>query len=83
MANEYPEHEKLKALGGANQAVGDFIGWLGEHNMLIAEYRRHEIVPVLRSRDDLLAEHFGIDRHKLDQEKRQMIDVLRKAGESK
>lgn len=36
----YPEHEKLKALQGKNDVVGDFINWLYENNWQIA--RRHE-----------------------------------------
>ena len=79
MADKYPEHEKLKALGGANQIVGDFIGWLSEQGIELCERtrRRDELVPCGKSRDDLLAEFFDIDTEKLEDEKRQMLDELR------
>lgn len=82
---DYPEHEKLKALGGANQIVGDFIGWLGEQDIELCERaggrgsRRDEFVPCGRSRDDLLAAFFDIDRDKLEAEKQAMLAKLRAA----
>lgn len=80
MSTDYPEHDKLKALGGANQTVGDFIEWLGERDMMIAEYANgSELMPVRRSRDDLLAEFFNIDRSVLEAEKRAMLDKFRAA----
>lgn len=82
MADRYPEHEKLKALGGANQTVGDFIEWLGEQGWEIA--RPHErmdmLIPIMKSRDDLLAEFFEIDRNKLEAEKRAMLDSIGNQG---
>jgi hypothetical protein len=35
---DYPEHEKLRALDGKNDVVGDFIEWLREHGYVIARY---------------------------------------------
>ncbi len=32
---DYPQHDKLTALAGANQVVGDFIEWLGQNGMAI------------------------------------------------
>lgn len=78
MASEYPEHEKLKSLNGVNQTVGDFIEWLGERDLIIAEYGNGtELMPASKSRDSLLAEFFEIDRQKLEREKRQMLDAIR------
>jgi hypothetical protein len=37
----YPEHEKMRALGGAIQVVGDFLAWLGEHDFEIAARHEH------------------------------------------
>jgi len=78
--SEYPEHEKLKSLGGANQIVGDFIGRLGEQDLVIAEWANgSELMPIRRSLNDLLADHFKIDQNKLEAEKRAMIEKLRAA----
>jgi hypothetical protein len=83
--SRYPEHEKLKALNGANQIVGDFIGWLSAQGIVLASYGKgsydDELFPTHKSRDDLLAEHFGIDRNVLEQEKRAMLGEMRKMND--
>lgn len=38
----YPEHEKLKALKGKNDTVGDFIEWLNANGYSICEKREPE-----------------------------------------
>jgi len=35
----YPEHEKLRALEGKNDVVGEFLEWLGQQGYLIAKER--------------------------------------------
>ena len=35
---ETPEHDKLKALAGQNQIVGDFIQWISEKNLTIVDH---------------------------------------------
>lgn len=69
-----PEHQKLKDLNGANQIVGDFIEWLSDNGMVIAQYEGSRLWPVTKSRDTLIAEHFGIDPKRLDTEKQQVLD---------
>jgi hypothetical protein len=83
MAEQYPEHEKLKGLGGANQIVGDFIEWLAERRIELAEWNPSGTycMPIHRSRDDLLAEFFEIDRDKLEAEKRAMLASLREPAD--
>lgn len=80
MDPQYPEHEKLKDLGGANQIVGDFIEWLHENGMWIAQYaaRSDQLIVSTKNRDELIAEHFGIDRKRLENEKQAMLDFLRR-----
>lgn len=79
MATEYPEHEKLKALGGANQIVGDFIGWLDENGYEIGcrDSKYDHLEWCGKSRDELIAAHFEIDRNKLEDEKRAMLASIR------
>jgi hypothetical protein len=76
---DYPEHEKLKALGGDNQVVGDFIEWLGENGYEIARWNDSGTycLPCNEGRDALLAKHFEIDLNKLDDEKRAMLGAIR------
>lgn len=78
---KYPEHEKLKDLNGANQVVGDFIEWLHGEGLVIAEWANgSELMPARRHRDELIADHFAIDRAKLEAEKRAMLDSIRAAN---
>src|SRR6266516_6765252 len=114
----YPEHEKLKAVKDASQAIGEFIEWLGENGYHICERQDtdgpvEKVINVPRSdskRSDrlgesfcrlleavadnaciywpttkrlpnaLLAEYFGINERKLDDEKRAMLDEFRVAS---
>ncbi len=78
---EYPEHEKLKALGGKNQTVGDFIMWLGENGMVIAEEEGDgELWPARKNINELIGAFFDIDQNKLEAEKQQMLEALRKGA---
>lgn len=79
---DYPEHEKLKALGGDNQTVGNFIEWLSEQGYEICRWNVAGTfcIPANISRDDLRAAHFEIDRNRLEDEKRQMLDAMRAAA---
>ena len=81
---DYPEHEKLKALNGANETVGDFITWLRESGMEICDHDEHwdgdlTYNPVFKPIEKLIAEFFDIDQAALESEKRQMLDEMRAA----
>lgn len=80
---DYPEHEKLKDLNGANQVVGNFINWLGENGYEIAKWHPHrdELVPANRSIEKWIAEHFEIDAVKLENEKLAILDAIRTAND--
>lgn len=85
----YPEHEKLKALGGANQIVGNFLESLSELGLELCEWVPNssinggEYFATTKSRDQILAEHFGIDREKLEAEKEEMLEDHRRFLEEK
>lgn len=69
---KYPEHEKLKAVADKTQFVHDFLSWCEVQGIFLEKddrYQRH---------DDLLYKFTGIDRWKIEDEKRAMIDGLRK-----
>lgn len=77
---ELPEHDKIKALNGANQTVGDFIEWLGTQRMEIAVHdpRYDCLVPCLKSRDALIASFFDINPVRLEAEKVAILEEFRK-----
>lgn len=54
----------------------------GEHctekGRKVCGFRQDELYPILGNINSLLAEHFGIDLNKLDDEKRAMLEELRR-----
>lgn len=77
-----PEHEKLAKVKDKTQACGEFIEWLAGKGIRLAAYSTESggYHPISKSIQDLLAEHFGIDRKKLEKEKDQMLDEIRRAN---
>lgn len=80
----YPEHDKMAAIKELSQAVYDFIEWLPSQDCMIGQMVQYEdrdepvFVPYYGSIKELIAKHFGIDLDKIEQEKRVMLDALRK-----
>lgn len=74
---KYPEHEKLKALGGKNQAVGEFVMFLAEKGIGLAKYRGDQLQLFTGRIQALIAEFFEIDEAKLEAEKQAMLDEQR------
>ena len=72
----FPEHEKLKSLRGENQICGEFIEWIGQRGYRITPINRN-VRPFCIRR--ALAEFFDIDEDKLEEEKRAMLDNLRRS----
>lgn len=80
----YPEHEKMKAIQPKSQAIGDFLTWLGERGIWLAEFETPErLVPYHFSTQELLARYFEIDRAKIGKEKDAMLEEMRKMNEPK
>lgn len=84
----YPEHERLRALDGANDTVGEFIEWLSEQGYVIAEYgtgqpdddrSEHRLWPVQRGIESWLAQYFNINPAKISAEKDAMLRAMREA----
>lgn len=85
--SDYPEHDKLLAVKDQTQAIGEFIEWVrAAHGAELMVYFEgdHEgwySIFARRSLEKLLAEWSGIDLKKIDEEKRAMLEVLRKLNE--
>ena len=82
MSGEYPECEKLTAVAPQSQAIGEFlVEFLPDKGIALCELdedsgRWH---PAHRSVNDLLAEFFGIDMDRVEQERRQILrDMARR-----
>lgn len=80
MKKEYPEHEKMSTIVDKSQSIGEFIEWLNDtKNYKICEKTGDFVryYPIRKSVECLLAEFFGIDLGKIEQEKREMLEDIR------
>ena len=79
---KYPVHEKLHKIKDQSQAVHEFLNWCSEsgRDIHLAEWVNDGswMLPTQRDLKTLLAEFFGIDLRALEDEKRQMLEDLRK-----
>ena len=84
--NKYPEHEKLTKVKDQSQTIGGFLESMGEQGLVLAEYvaadeySEARLVPVNKSINNILAQHFGIDLEKLEKEKLAMLDQIRESN---
>ena len=86
----YPEHEKLKSVQEKSQAIGEFMEWLRyTKKYTIAKWYKSQwdaddeeetdrLMPEFPSIEKLLAEYYGIDLNKIEEEKRAMLDEIRR-----
>jgi len=87
-SQKYPEHEKLSNVRELSQQLGGFIEWLGtdkkwKFGRYLAEEESDygEFVPVIGINiNSLLAEFYGIDLVKLEEEKCQMLSEIREVN---
>lgn len=80
----YPEHEKLQTVKHLSQAQGELLEWLEEKGWAICEYvtgRCEGYHPIRKSTEQILAELHEIDLKKIEQEKRSMLEEMRKAND--
>jgi len=77
--NTYPEHDKLRAVSNKSQSIGEFLDWArNEHGWELCRMEPYgDYTPIYKSINDILAEYFEIDRTKLDDEKRAMLEELK------
>ena len=76
---EYPEHEKLAKIKDESQSIGEFLSWLRQDRWICElDEVKDQFYPTRESIESLLAEYFGINQDKLEQEKRQILAELRK-----
>ena len=79
----YPEHAKLEAVRERSQVIGEF---LDGTPFVLAEYREvdghrePQLMPVNKSIEQVLAEHFDIDLNRIEAEKRAMLENMRTMG---
>lgn len=88
MAPPFPEHDKLHNLTARSTGASDFYVWLKTQGYWLVRQAGGEgagagAVPVTASLEDLLAGWLGIDQTRLEEEKRQIQDILRHQREAR
>ena len=81
-----PEHDKLKAVidSGERDAVQRFLDWLYDekkyrvtHLVQLGAWGDEDLIPIKETREELMAEFFGVDLQKLSQEKQALLGAIR------
>lgn len=69
-----PELDKMHEVHDRSQTIGEFLDTSG---YVLAEYDKYdELVPTSKSIEQILAEHFGIDLNKVEQERRTLLAYI-------
>lgn len=76
---EYPEHEKLDTAEA--EGVTHFIEWLQDNDYMISKLFDGRLHPGPQP-SELIVEHFGIDKQKLEAERTHMLEELRKLDDA-
>jgi hypothetical protein len=77
----YPEHEKMSTIVDKSQAIGEFLEWIRESKkftVCVWNPWNGQFSPIRTSIDKLLAEYFEIDLSKIEQEKQNMLEEIRR-----
>jgi len=69
--------DKLRAVQGLSQTIGDFLDWLSERGIVLCRPERHHYCPIPETAEQLLAQYFQIDLNKVEAEKRVILEKLR------
>ena len=77
---EYPNCEILRSRGPSRRAIHSFLEWLqDEKRVNLGMYDEDgRMWPLQGSVDNLLMEYFGIDTTELENERRAMLDEMRR-----
>jgi hypothetical protein len=88
-----PELDKMLVVRDDSQKIGEFLGWLSEQSIVLAEFdtvpcrdcgcEREALVHTRSNREQLLADYFKIDLNKCEQERerQQILGGLRQQNE--
>lgn len=81
-----PELDKMLAVKEKSHAIGEFLDWLDESSLVVCEYGvcdcdecGNELYPARTSTEQLLADYFGIDLNKCEQERQQILKDIRES----
>jgi len=75
---KYPEHEKLAKVKDESQIIGTFLDNLPDDTVLAIQVSPGRFLPYRGRIEEILADYFDIDLDKIETEKLQMLEELRK-----
>lgn len=78
---DYPECEKLGRVHEQIVTITQFMEWLSSEHVMLGKYLAdwaESFQPISENTDQLLYRYFEIDPQKLEQERRAMLEKLRK-----
>lgn len=74
---ETPELDKMQAVQDESQAIGSFLDY-GGYTLCEFDDVSERYVPVRKSIEEILAEYFEIDLKKVDDERRAILEGIRR-----
>jgi hypothetical protein len=97
MMTEYPEHEKLSKIKDCSQLLGEFLDWAHGQDLTLCWYDDGENDPdgepvfahergwrpCRDNIETLLSKFYGIDLRKIEAEKDQMLNEIRRMNAEK
>ncbi len=80
-----PECDRLAAIRGESVAILNFLEWCDNEGIELAcRMGNHDtLVPISKRHESVVMDSFGIDQNKLEEERRAMLDELRRSNESR
>lgn len=79
---QYPEHDKMSKVQTEAQILGEFLENLPSLKLTLcdseSDHTSGRLFPSGRSIQGIIAEHLGIDLRKIDAEKQQMLETIRR-----
>lgn len=81
--SDTPELDRQSEIiaSGKPEIVQEFIDWMfDEKGWVLAEPRSHDYMPLFMQREQLMADFFGIDRDKIEAERRMLLSQVQNAN---
>ena len=78
---ETPELDKMSAVQDKAFVLSEFLDYLTERRIHLAEYERDRLFTIDVSNEQLLADFFEIDLKKVEKERRMLIEHISKLNE--
>lgn len=85
-----PELDKMLAVRPDSQAIGGFLEWLTEQEITLAKWGGGaclccdedgtQLMSIVQTKEQLLANYFSIDLAKCEKERRALLDALKADG---